>query len=58
MCEGAYEQERGVNWKEVGTHFPSRVAQEFGVQAMKSELGHGHDGGTQAGIWCLKKRKG
>ena len=58
MCEEAYRQEWGVNWKEAEAHLPSRVALEFGVQAMKSELGHGHDGGTQAGIWCLKRRKG
>jgi hypothetical protein len=38
-----------VNWVEVEAHLPRRVAQEFEVQARRSELGRGSDGSTQAG---------
>jgi hypothetical protein len=34
-----------------------RVAQEFEVQAGKSDLGRGCDGGTQVGIRYLRRRK-
>jgi hypothetical protein len=42
---------------EMEARLPGRVAQEFEVQAGGSELGRGRDGGTQAGIRCLRRRK-
>jgi hypothetical protein len=46
-----------VNLIQVGARLPRRVAQEFEVQAGRSELGHGRDDSTQAGIRCVKRRK-
>jgi hypothetical protein len=46
-----------VNWIEVEASPPRRVAQEFEVQAGRSELGRSRDGSTQAGIRSLKRRK-
>ena len=37
---------------------PRWVAQEFEVQAWRSELWRGRDGGAQAGIRCLGRRQG
>ena len=42
---------------EMEARLPGRVAQELEVQAGRSELGRGRDGGTQAGIRCLRRRK-
>jgi hypothetical protein len=51
-----YENEDG-KWVEMDVRFEGRVAQEFEVQAGRSELWWCRDSGMQAGIRCLGRRK-
>jgi hypothetical protein len=53
VCEN-----EGGKQVEMDARFPGRVAQEFEVQAGRSELWRCHDCGMQAGIRCLGRRKG
>ena len=46
-----------VNWVEVEARLPRRVAQEFEVQARRSELGRGSDGSTPVGNPVSEKKK-
>ena len=55
--EWACVRERGWETGRVGCAFSGRVAQEFGVQVGRVELWRCRDGGTQAGIRCLGRRK-
>ena len=52
MCEN--EDGKQV---EMDARFPRRVAEEFEVQAWRSELWRCRESGTQADIRCLRRRK-
>jgi hypothetical protein len=55
--EECLEKHVGEKMREVDTHLPGLVVQESEVQAGRLELKHGGDSSTQAGIWCLNRRK-